>query len=288
MKHLRSSLILVVIATISSLSACQINPTPTQAPTPTLLPSPSLTPTPTIGMASVNGVQIYYEIQGEGESLILLHGGLGNTNDWKNQFSVFSEHYQVIVLDSRGCGRSPYSGEALSYSLMASDVIALMDYLGIKQANILGWSDGGIIALDLAINHPDRLLKVIAYGANYNLSGVRTDLGESEKFAKRVEQAAQDYQKLSPNPKQWESLVSNTFQMWSSEPNFTKEQLGNIAIPMMILDGDNDGAVYAEHTKEMASLIPGAKLALIKDTGHFALWEKTEEFNKVVLEFLAP
>lgn len=264
---------------------------PTDTPPPTSIPKPTSTPvpTPSSGMiASVNDIQMYYEIHGDGTPLILLHGGLGNTGDWENQLSVFAEHYKVIVLDSRGCGRSTYSEQPLSYSLMASDVIALMDYLRIKQANILGWSDGGIIALDLAINHPDRLIKVIAYGANYNLSGARTSLGESDKFGSRMSQASQDYQKMSPNPEKWDALVSNTFKMWSSEPNYTTEQLGSITVPMLILDGDNDGAVYTEHTKEMARLIPGAKLTLIPGTGHFALWEKSEEFNKIILEFLAP
>jgi pimeloyl-ACP methyl ester carboxylesterase len=269
--------LLVVLGVCSwVLLACQ----PAQVPQPT--------PAPPTGIVPVNDIQMYYEIHGDGTPLILLHGGLGNTGDWKNQFPAFSGQYKVITLDSRGCGRSTFSKQPLSYSLMASDVIALMDYLGIKQAHILGWSDGGIIALDLAINHPDRLIKVIAYGANYNLSGARTSLGESDKFGSRMSQASQDYQKLSLNPEKWDALVSDTFKMWSSEPNYTAEQLGSITVPILILDGDNDGAVYTEHTKEMARLIPGAKLTLIPGTGHFALWEKSEEFNKIILEFLAP
>ena len=82
--------------------------------------------------------------------------------------------------------------------------------------------------------------------------------------------------------------MANTLKMWESGPNYTAEQLGGITVPMLILDGDSDGLIYTEHTIEMAGLIPGATLTLIPGTGHFAPWEKPEEFNKIILEFLAP
>lgn len=170
---------------------------------------------------------------------------------------------------------------------MASDVVALMDYLGIQQARILGWSDGGNIGLHLAVHHPERLSRVIAYGANYNTLGVRTDIGESEKIQHVIESAAKDYRALSPDPTRWDELLENIGQMWATEPNLTAEQLGSITVPMLILDGDNDEAIYTEHAREMAGLIPGAELILIPDTGHFAMWEKPEDTNKIILDFLA-
>ncbi len=249
----------------------------------------TLSPTPTTGLAPVNGIQMYYEIHGAGAPLILIHGSLGNVNDWKNQVPAFSKQYRVITLDCRGRGRSTYSAQPpLSYDLMTSDVIALMDYLKIKKANILGWSDGGIIALDLAINDPDRLIKVIAYGANYNVTGIRRLLGEPDNFARAGDQAAEDYQKLSPNSQQWDTVVADIMKMGSSEPDFTSEQLGSITVPMLILDGENDGVISPLHTRTMARLIPNSKLTIIPGTGHFAPWEKPEEYNKIVLDFLAP
>ena len=275
MIHLYTLLALSVFVMAVSLIVCQIASTP------------AVTLTATTGMAPVNDIQIYYEIHGDGTPLILLHGGLGNADYWEKQIPALSRQYKLIVVDSRGHGRSTYSEQPINYSLMVSDVIALMDYLGIKKAHILGWSDGGIIGLDLAVNHPDRLIKVIAYGANYNPSGVRADIGESKKFNSYIEQASEDYKKLSPTPKQWDAFLANISNMWSSEPNFTAEQLGSITVPMLILDGDNDEAIYTEHAKEMAGLIPTATLTLIPGTGHFAMWEKPEEFNKVITEFLA-
>ncbi|CAN5895518.1 hypothetical protein BH20GEM1_BH20GEM1_06830 [soil metagenome] len=241
---------------------------------------------PATGMAPVNDIEMYYEIHGNGPPLILLHGGLGSIVNWRNQIPVLSMNYKVIAVDSRGHGRSTFTEQRISYALMASDIVALMDYLGIERAHILGWSDGGIIGLHLAIHHSDRLNKVIAFGANYDPSGLRADIAESEKINDFIEKAAKDYQTLSPDPTRWDAFLENIGQMWASEPNFTAQQLGSITIPVLILDGDNDEAIYTEHTREMAGLIPTAKLTLIPGTGHFAMWEKPDEINEVMLEFL--
>jgi pimeloyl-ACP methyl ester carboxylesterase len=262
------------------LAACQPAPSPPAT-------TSTATARPVKGLAPVNDIQMYYEIHGDGTPLILLHGGLGNTNSWENQIPILSRQYKVIAVDSRGHGRSTFSEQQIGYALMASDVIALMDKLGIKKAHILGWSDGGIIGLDLAIKHPERLNKVIAYGANYNPSGMRTDIGENKRIKDYLEKAAKDYQALSPNPTRWEAFQKNIGHMWESEPNFTAEQLRSITVPTLILDGDYDEDIYTEHTKDLANLIPRAELILIAGTGHFAPLEKREEFNRIVLEFLA-
>jgi pimeloyl-ACP methyl ester carboxylesterase len=237
-------------------------------------------------MAPVNDVELFYQIRGEGMPLILLHGGLGHSGHWKNQLSVLSKHYKVITVDSRGHGRSTMTEQQISFALMASDVIALMDYLEIEKAHILGWSDGGNIGLYLAIHHPERLIKVVASGANYSPSGVRSDVGENQKFLSYIGDAIEDYQALSPDPDNWDAFFGNIGQMWASEPDFTAEQLGSIAVPILLLDGESDEAVYTAHTKEMASLIPTAKLTFVPGTGHFGMWEKPSEINNAILDFL--
>jgi pimeloyl-ACP methyl ester carboxylesterase len=270
----RKLMMTVILVAVALQVACQSAPVAQDVPN-------------TSGMASVNDIRMYYEIHGDGAPLILLHGGLGSTASWKNQIPELSRHYQVIAADSRGHGRSTLTDQRISYALMTSDVLALMDYLGIDKAHILGWSDGGIIGLGLAVNHPERLNKVIAFGANYNPSGVRVDVGENPKINAYIENAAKDYRTLSPEPKRWDEFLENISQMWASEPNFTAEQLGGISVPMLILDGDNDEFVYTEHTRDMAKLIPIATLTLIPGTGHFAFVEKPDEINEVILEFLA-
>jgi pimeloyl-ACP methyl ester carboxylesterase len=191
-----------------------------------------------------------------------------------------------MAADSRGHGRSTFSEQQISYALMASDIIALMDYLDIKKAHILGWSDGAIIGLYLAIKHPERLYKLIAFGANYNPSGMRADAFENRKIIDYLEKAARDYQALSPDPTRWEAFEKNMGQMWASEPNFTAEQLRRITVPTLILGGASDEAIDVEHTKELAGLIPQAELIFIPGTGHFAPLETVAAFNRIVVEFL--
>lgn len=271
----QSLVILASLIAMFCVAACQPSDTPVESNEPVS------------GMAPVNDVELYYEIHGNGTPLILLHGGLGHSGHWENQLPVLTEHYKVITVDSRGHGRSTMTEQQISYALMTSDIIALMDFLKIGKAHVLGWSDGGIIGLDLAINQPDRLIKVIASGANYNPSGLRADALENEKVKAYIGKAMEDYQELSPNPTGWDAFLANIGQMWASEPNFTAEQLGSIATPVLLLDGESDEGIYTEHTIEMASLIPTAQLIFIPGTGHFGMWEKPVEINNAILDFLA-
>lgn len=245
------------------------------------LPVPSAS-----GIAPVNDIEMYYAVYGEGEPLILLHGGLGNADYFANQIPLFAESYQVIAVDSRGHGRSTVTDTPIGYALMASDVLALMDSLEIEAAHLVGWSDGGIIGLDIAINHPDRLLKLVAYGANYVPSGVRTDVGESDLFNAYIERALADYAALSPAPENVDAFLENIGTMWATEPNFTAEELGGITTPTLILDGWQEEAIYTEHAFEMASLIPTAELQLMPGVGHFAMFHTPDMFNSIVLNYL--
>ena len=127
----------------------------------TLPPTPSL-PTPAkSGYAPVNGIKIWYAVFGRGTPVILLHGGLANANYWGELVPVLAAHYRVVVMDSRGHGRSSRDARPYGYDLMASDVLALMDFLKIDKAALVGWSDGAIIGLDIAIHHPERLVKTL-------------------------------------------------------------------------------------------------------------------------------
>jgi pimeloyl-ACP methyl ester carboxylesterase len=238
------------------------------------------------GVVPVNDIRMYYEISGKGEPLILLHGGLGSTSNWKGQIPELSKHFMVIAADSRGHGRSTFSDKQISYALMASDVLALMERLKISRANILGWSDGGIIGIILAIRHPERLRRVVAFGANYDPAGLRPGFEESPKIKEHIEHAAAEYQQISPEPKRWDAFLANVSTMWANEPKLTEDELKSIRVPVLILDGQDDEGILTEHTRKMAGLIPNSKLVLIPGTGHFAPAEKPAEFNRQVLSFL--
>jgi pimeloyl-ACP methyl ester carboxylesterase len=250
--------------------------------------APTLPTATESGMAPVNDIEMYYATYGDpsNPALLLLHGGLGNADYFVNQIPAFAEHFYVITADSRGHGRSTMSEQQIGYALMASDVLALLDYLKIDKTSLVGWSDGGIIGLDIAIHQPERLNRLVAYGANYIPSGVRSDVGENARFNAYIEMAAADYVRLSPNPDGFDAFLANIGNMWATEPNYTPEQLQSITVPTLILDGMEEEAIYPEHALEMAKLIPTADLLLMGGVGHFAMWEKTAEFNHIVLDYL--
>src|SRR6202045_3993673 len=137
-----------------------------------LPPTPAPIATDRSGGAEVNGIRIHYAIYGQGSPVIFLHGGLANTDYWGGQVLPVAAHHTVILMDSRGHGRSTRDARPYGYDLMADDVVALMDILKIAKADIVGWSDGAIIGIDLAMRHKERVRKVFAFAANTVTSGV--------------------------------------------------------------------------------------------------------------------
>ncbi|MFN8592050.1 MAG: alpha/beta hydrolase [Thermomicrobiales bacterium] len=237
--------------------------------------------------AKINGIDIYYEVFGEGQPLLLLHGGLSNSHHFVQVIPAFVDAgYQVIAMDSRGHGRSSFDDTPISYAVMAKDVLGLLDHLGIEKTDLVGWSDGGIIGLEIALTHPERLNRVVAYGANFDPTGVRLDIGQNAYFNAYIEAASAEYQENSPAPQRWDEFLANISHMWATEPNYTEDQLRSITTPFLILDGMKEEAIDLNQTKLMALLIPGAELHLMPDTGHFALFEQSKEFTAIVLDFL--
>lgn len=248
-------------------------------------------PTPLSGNARVKlgDITIYYEVQGQGEPLILLHGALSSANSWNNQIPVFSQQYRVIAFDSRGQGRTTDADVPISYHLMAEDTLRLMDYLEMDSAYIVGWSDGGIIGIDLAIHHPERVKALVAYGANTNPDGLQESFIAYLRDSS-VSDIAKDYGAeylgLSSQPEHLSIIIEKIRTMLLTQPNFTLEELAGIRIPTLILDGDEDDVVRIDHTIAIAKAIPNAELILLPGVGHKAPDTNPAEWNKVVLEFL--
>ena len=249
-------------------------------PTPTL-PKPEHS-----GLAPVNGVHLWFAEFGQGTPVIMLHGGLANADYWGLQVRVLAPHYRVIVLDSRGHGRSTRTKAPLGYDLMASDVLALMDYLHIDKTALVGWSDGAIIGLDIAIKHPERLTRLFAFAANSNPSGVK-DVSKSPAFMAFIARTADEYAKLSPAPAQYGNFLADIQHMWATQPNFTDAQLRHIKVPTWIVDGDHDEAIKRENTDHMAGLIPDAGELILPQVSHFAFLQDPQLFNAALLNFLS-
>ena len=238
------------------------------------------------GAAPVNGIQMYYAIYGKGPPVLLIHGGLGYADIWGAQVADLSKDHMVIVAESRGHGRSTRTADPYSYDLMASDYVALLDYLKVDKAAIVGWSDGGIIGIDIAMKHPEKLTKVFAQAANTKVEGVKPDVMQNKTFAGYIDHAGKVYKKISPTPDQYESFVEQISKMWASEPNWSDDDLKKIKTPIAIVIGDHDEAITREHTEYMAKTIPGATLIILKDASHFAMVQDPEGYNKAVRDFI--
>jgi pimeloyl-ACP methyl ester carboxylesterase len=251
----------------------------------TLPPTPNL-PTPAkSGYAPINGIKIWYAIFGRGAPVILLHGGLANANYWGELVPALAPRYRVVVMDSRGHGRSSRDARPFGYDLMASDVLALMDFLKIDKTPVIGWSDGAIIGLDIAIRHPERLSKLFAFAANSDPSGVK-DVNQSPVFTSFIARARQEYEKLSPTPTEYEMFLTQVTKMWETEPNWTGDDLANIKVPTWIVDADHDEAIKRENTLFMADHIPDGGLLIEPRVSHFAFLQDAQQFNADVLHFL--
>lgn len=261
-------------------------PARAEAPWMRLPPTPTLPKAERGGLAPVDGIRLWYAVFGHGSPVILLHGGLANANYWGLQVRALAPHYEVIVLDSRGHGRSTRTEAPITYDLMASDVIALMDYLHIHRAAVVGWSDGAIIGLDLAIHHPERLTRLFAFAANSDPSGVK-DVNASPVFTTFIARASREYGQLSPVPAQFAAFLANIQKMWASEPHFTGAQLRGITTPVWIVDADHDEAIKRENTDYMAATIPGAGELILPEVSHFAFIQDPAMFNAALLHFLA-
>ncbi len=251
-----------------------------------LPPTPSLPRPKSTGMVPANGVRIWYAIFGQGAPVILLHGGMANSNYWGLQIPALASHYQVIAIDSRGHGRSTWDYRPISYHLMASDVIAVMDALYISKAALVGWSDGAIIGLDIAIHQPERLTKLFAFGANSNLDGVKSAEG-SAVFAEYDARTRVEYQNISAAPADLDRFTQAMNKMWNSEPDFSDSDLRSIKVPTWIVDGEYDEIIKREDTDRMARLIPGARELILPRTSHMAFLQDPEQFNRALLSFLS-
>jgi pimeloyl-ACP methyl ester carboxylesterase len=252
----------------------------------TLPPTPAPIPTHHSGMARVNGISIYYAMYGHGSPVIFLHGGLANTDYWGNQVPAVAAHHTVILMDSRGHGRSTRDQRPYGYDLMADDVVALMDFLKIPKADIVGWSDGGILGIDLALRHKDRVGKVFAFAANTVTSGVIDGVEKNPTFAAYIQRAGHEYANQSSTPGEYQAFVDQISKMWAEQPNWTDAQLESIDRPVLVVDGDHDEAIKREHTEYIAATIPHAGLLILPNVSHFAFLQDPAQFNFAILHFL--
>jgi pimeloyl-ACP methyl ester carboxylesterase len=239
--------------------------------------------------AELNGIRMYYEVRGAGPVLVLLHGGAGNGEQFSRQIPDFEKHFRLVIPDMCAQGRTTDRPGPLTYHAMAEDVIALMDRLGVKRFDIMGWSDGGNTGLDLAIHHPDRLSRLVTFGANFSPDGLNpADVAwnDTATVAAFGDGMRQGWTRMSPEPDHYEAAMSKIIVLWRTLPRFSAAELHSIRARVLVCAGDHD-LIRREHTEALARAIPGAQVWIVPGASHSAMLEKPGEVNARVIEFLS-
>jgi len=228
--------------------------------------------------ADLRGVKLYYEVYGAGKPVLFIHGNGGSMHDFKHQLLPFAKSYQVILVDSRAQGRSQDAGDSLSYEMMADDIHALLEQLKVDSCDVVGWSDGGINALLLALRHPEKVRKLAATGANLWPDSTALDPWIYQKILEwDADLASQTADPVKRNQKKLMHLMA-------VQPNITLEQLHKVHCPSLIIGGDHD-VILPEHTVQIARAIPKSYLWILPNSGHSTLVHYAAEFNRITMAF---
>ncbi|MBZ9794287.1 alpha/beta fold hydrolase [Mesorhizobium sp. ES1-4] len=239
------------------------------------------------GQVEHEGAKIWYATFGTGFPVILLHGGLGHSGNWGFQVPALVKHgYLVVTIDSRGHGRSTRDGRPYKYELMASDVLAVMDRLRLDKAIAVGWSDGACVALILGMKAADRIAGVFFFGCNMDPSGTK-EFKASPVIERCFSRHKKDYAELSATPGQFDEFVEAVGLMMKTEPNYGLAELGEIRVPVAVVQSEQDEFIKDEHAAHLARSIPASELVMLPDVSHFAPLQRPERFNRALLAFLA-
>ena len=262
-------------------------------------------------MAKVGDTNIYYQIHGKGEPLVLIYGYNGHSGLWFQQIPILSKKYRVVAFDNRGVGQSDKPDITYTMAMMAGDIAGLLDTIGIGAAHIFGISMGGMIAQHFALNYPQRVISLMLGCTTYG--GVRFIQPKPESMAalfdfERLKKSPEEFVRqlipfffsqefIEKNPDIVEKMVAKYLeyptpvhgagnQAAAMMGHDTYELLLEIKSPTLVIAGDNDRLIPFENSRILASRIPKAELAIIKGAGHLFFIEDAEEANKVVISFL--
>ncbi|HVW98747.1 MAG TPA: alpha/beta hydrolase [Mucilaginibacter sp.] len=230
---------------------------------------------------NIRGIKMYCEIYGNGRPLLLIHGNGGNISAFSKTIPYFAKKYKVIAVDSRAHGKSADDRDSLSFEMMADDFNALLDTLHIKKSYIIGWSDGGINALLMAMRHPEKVISFAATGANL--------WPDSTALIPSLWKEMAGYYASNKDKKRTTAKEKNDWKIFMldwEQPHISPSALQTIKCPALIICGDHD-LIPVEHTALIYEHIPKANLWVLPNSGHGTLIEHTDEFNKKVDDFFS-
>lgn len=247
----------------------------------------------TSAYADIGVVRLYYEIAGNGEPLLLLHGGLGGSEHFAAIVPLLSDSFKVITVDRRGHGRSSDDGNPYSYAGMAEEMKAFLDYLDLESVKMVGFSDGGVVGLHLASTYPETVDKLVTVGANFEVDGMTPETIEfmtnqmtPENLGKAFPEVERTYRATNPQPDNYPSFIKRSHAMWTRDPYLTEQQMQGIRVPVLSIIGEHD-AIRLEHVLEIRSLIEGSQICVLPGATHFLLGEKPEVVLPILLDFFA-
>jgi len=253
----------------------------------TLPPTPTLPEHTSSGHVDRKDALLWYASYGDETKpvVLLLHGGGGSSDYWGHLIRDLMRDHRVIVFDCRGQGRSTNDAAAISYEQMARDAIAVLDQLGVKQASVIGWSDGANIGFYLALRHAERVSALIAFAGNATPAGYQSNTNPSTMQA-YVAATSAEYQRLSPHAKKRGEVSRLLSVMWKTQPTLTVKELTEIRVRTAIFHGEYDEVIRRSHSQELAAQIPNAKYVLLRGVSHFALLQDPQGFEGAVRHFL--
>lgn len=242
------------------------------------------------GYQTVNGARVFYVTEGQGEPLLLLHGGLGGVEDFALQVPALAKRFRVIAFERSGHGHTADTDETFTFGAMVEQTASFIEALGLGKANVVGWSDGAIVALLLAISRPDLVRKVVS------VSGLADTMAQSEETRRWIESAGPEsfprrivkrYEGVSPDgPAHFPVVLEKTKKLWLNEPHIRSEDLAKIRAPTLVMASDNED-VPVEHSVGIFRAIRGAQLCIIPGATHFLMSEKPELVNSAIIAFLS-
>ncbi len=222
-------------------------------------------------------IQHYFTVEGSGEPLILLHGNGEDSGYFRGQIGVFAKAFRVFALDTRGHGKTPRGAAPFTIRQFADDLLGFMDAQQLKKAHLLGFSDGGNIAMDFALRYPERVDRLILNGANLNPAGVKRTVQIPIELAYRI---TKQFSRRSASAAQKTEMLG----LMVNDPHVEQSALASIRAKTLVIAGTKD-LIKAEHTKLIAHGIPGAELVFLEGD-HFVAKKHPEAFNRAVLAFL--
>jgi pimeloyl-ACP methyl ester carboxylesterase len=246
------------------------------------------------GYVDVNGVRMYVEQYGQGFPLVLLHGGMLTIDlNFASLIPTLAGRQTVIGVELQGHGRTADTGRPITPAALASDVVGMLDQLGVDRADVFGHSMGAAVALELAVNHPDRVRRVVAASVSVRPDGMHEDLTDPAKMAASTRMpTAQDfadfkeaYLRLSPHPAHFDEFLATLSASNADLQGWSDEQLAAISAPVLLVIGDRD-FITVEHAALMLQLIPGSQLAVLPGTTHMQVTRRAELLLPMLARFL--